>query len=185
MASTSFCAGPVVFLISTRRDKRCLVRPLTENLGHDQITRSPDDSLPPILPPSVSSRPGSRYLVPIFTFQSNHFTQASREREGVSYLYLFGHGRIHHQDGLGRGDDDVGNRGIALGHIWLHQLGRLDMSTCKPSLPSCQQLSGMILTVLEKLPQLVTNYKAQSADALSMGFLFIWLLGDITNLAGI
>ncbi|ROW10417.1 hypothetical protein VMCG_01802 [Cytospora schulzeri] len=34
------------------------------------------------------------------------------------------------------------------------------------------------------LPQLVTNYKAQSADGLSMGFLFIWLLGDITNLAG-
>ncbi|KAI7782736.1 hypothetical protein LA080_012927 [Diaporthe eres] len=31
---------------------------------------------------------------------------------------------------------------------------------------------------------LVTNYKAQSADGLSMGFLFIWLLGDITNLAG-
>lgn len=37
---------------------------------------------------------------------------------------------------------------------------------------------------LPKLPQLVTNYKAQSADGLSMGFLFIWLLGDITNLAG-
>lgn len=36
----------------------------------------------------------------------------------------------------------------------------------------------------KKLPQLVTNYKAQSADGLSMGFLFIWLLGDITNLAG-
>ncbi|KKY36159.1 putative vacuolar membrane pq loop repeat protein [Diaporthe ampelina] len=36
----------------------------------------------------------------------------------------------------------------------------------------------------QKLPQLVTNYKAQSADGLSMGFLFIWLLGDITNLAG-
>lgn len=36
----------------------------------------------------------------------------------------------------------------------------------------------------EKLPQLVTNYKSQSADGLSMSFLFIWLLGDITNLAG-
>ncbi|PSR83825.1 PQ loop repeat-domain-containing protein [Coniella lustricola] len=34
------------------------------------------------------------------------------------------------------------------------------------------------------LPQLIANYKAKSADALSMGFLFIWLLGDITNLAG-
>lgn len=35
-----------------------------------------------------------------------------------------------------------------------------------------------------QLPQLIANYKAQSADALSMGFLVIWLLGDITNLAG-
>ncbi|KAK3330498.1 PQ-loop-domain-containing protein [Apodospora peruviana] len=34
------------------------------------------------------------------------------------------------------------------------------------------------------LPQLITNYKAKSADALSMKFLFIWLLGDIANLSG-
>lgn len=34
------------------------------------------------------------------------------------------------------------------------------------------------------LPQLITNYKSQSADALSMKFLFIWLLGDIANLSG-
>ncbi|KAK4192553.1 PQ loop repeat-domain-containing protein [Podospora australis] len=34
------------------------------------------------------------------------------------------------------------------------------------------------------LPQLITNYKSKSADALSMKFLFIWLLGDISNLSG-
>ncbi|KAF9871869.1 hypothetical protein CkaCkLH20_10501 [Colletotrichum karsti] len=34
------------------------------------------------------------------------------------------------------------------------------------------------------LPQLIANYKAQSADGLSMGFLIIWLLGDVTNLLG-
>ncbi|KAK1967706.1 PQ-loop-domain-containing protein [Colletotrichum sublineola] len=34
------------------------------------------------------------------------------------------------------------------------------------------------------LPQLLTNYKAQSADGLSMGFLIIWLIGDVTNLLG-
>ncbi|KAK4041739.1 putative vacuolar amino acid transporter YPQ1 [Parachaetomium inaequale] len=34
------------------------------------------------------------------------------------------------------------------------------------------------------LPQLITNYKAKSADALSMKFLLIWLLGDICNLSG-
>jgi uncharacterized protein with PQ loop repeat len=34
------------------------------------------------------------------------------------------------------------------------------------------------------LPQLITNYRNQSADALSMKFLFIWLMGDIANLSG-
>ncbi|KAI0476184.1 PQ-loop-domain-containing protein [Xylariaceae sp. FL0804] len=34
------------------------------------------------------------------------------------------------------------------------------------------------------LPQLITNYKAKSADGLSMGFLAIWLFGDVTNLCG-
>jgi solute carrier family 66 (lysosomal lysine-arginine transporter), member 1 len=34
------------------------------------------------------------------------------------------------------------------------------------------------------LPQLVANYKAQSADGLSMAFLVVWLLGDATNLIG-
>lgn len=35
-----------------------------------------------------------------------------------------------------------------------------------------------------QLPQLITNYKAKSADGLSMKFLIIWLLGDIANLSG-
>ncbi|KAI1181136.1 PQ loop repeat-domain-containing protein [Nemania sp. FL0916] len=34
------------------------------------------------------------------------------------------------------------------------------------------------------IPQLITNYKAKSADGLSMGFLAIWLFGDVTNLCG-
>ncbi|KAH6628420.1 PQ loop repeat-domain-containing protein [Chaetomium tenue] len=34
------------------------------------------------------------------------------------------------------------------------------------------------------LPQLITNYKAKSAEALSMKFLLIWLLGDVANLSG-
>lgn len=34
------------------------------------------------------------------------------------------------------------------------------------------------------IPQLLTNYKTKSADGLSMGFLLIWLFGDVTNLAG-
>ncbi|KAK8103760.1 uncharacterized protein PG998_010793 [Apiospora kogelbergensis] len=34
------------------------------------------------------------------------------------------------------------------------------------------------------LPQLLTNYRAQSAEGLSMPFLLIWLFGDIANLGG-
>ncbi|KAK5626877.1 hypothetical protein RRF57_002592 [Xylaria bambusicola] len=34
------------------------------------------------------------------------------------------------------------------------------------------------------IPQLITNYKAKSAEGLSMGFLAIWLFGDMTNLGG-
>ncbi|KAM0325162.1 hypothetical protein ACHAQA_007701 [Verticillium albo-atrum] len=45
-------------------------------------------------------------------------------------------------------------------------------------------LTAWICLLDVQLPQLIANYKAQSADGLSMGFLFIWLLGDATNLAG-
>lgn len=38
--------------------------------------------------------------------------------------------------------------------------------------------------VVLQLPQLITNYKAQSADGLSMAFLFVWLFGDVANLSG-
>ncbi|ATY61229.1 vacuolar membrane PQ loop repeat [Cordyceps militaris] len=34
------------------------------------------------------------------------------------------------------------------------------------------------------LPQMVANYKAKSADGISMAFLVVWMLGDITNLLG-
>lgn len=63
------------------------------------------------------------------------------------------------------------------------------------SSPSCSRLGSLagFLTRSTRheadidaaqLPQLIANYKAQSADGLSMGFLLIWLLGDATNLAG-
>ncbi|KAI0850007.1 PQ-loop-domain-containing protein [Daldinia vernicosa] len=34
------------------------------------------------------------------------------------------------------------------------------------------------------LPQLITNYRAKSADGLSMIFLAVWLFGDLANLSG-
>ncbi|KAI0447270.1 PQ loop repeat-domain-containing protein [Xylaria telfairii] len=43
-----------------------------------------------------------------------------------------------------------------------------------------EALSGIFGSV----PQLITNFKAKSAEGLSMGFLAIWLFGDVTNLSG-
>ena len=34
------------------------------------------------------------------------------------------------------------------------------------------------------LPQLIENYRNGSAEAISLGFIFIWFLGDVCNLAG-
>lgn len=58
------------------------------------------------------------------------------------------------------------------------------------SVPVTEALSGIFgsisLTawICLLIPQLITNYKTKSADGLSMGFLLIWLFGDIANLSG-
>ena len=36
-----------------------------------------------------------------------------------------------------------------------------------------------------QIPQLILNYKTRSADGISLAFLGVWLIGDITNLSGI
>jgi hypothetical protein len=33
-------------------------------------------------------------------------------------------------------------------------------------------------------PQILENYRLKSGEGLSVGFVFVWLLGDIFNLAG-
>jgi hypothetical protein len=35
-----------------------------------------------------------------------------------------------------------------------------------------------------QVPQLIENYKSGSADGISLAFLIVWFIGDITNLAG-
>lgn len=35
-----------------------------------------------------------------------------------------------------------------------------------------------------QVPQLVLNYRTGSADGISLSFLFVWLVGDVTNLSG-
>lgn len=35
-----------------------------------------------------------------------------------------------------------------------------------------------------QIPQLLANYKAKNADGLSMTFLVVWLMGDVSNLVG-
>lgn len=41
-----------------------------------------------------------------------------------------------------------------------------------------------MLTVHQQVPQLIENYKSGSADGISLSFLIVWFIGDITNLAG-
>lgn len=38
--------------------------------------------------------------------------------------------------------------------------------------------------MLLQVPQLILNYKTGSAEGISLAFLTVWLIGDITNLAG-
>ncbi|KND87386.1 putative vacuolar amino acid transporter [Tolypocladium ophioglossoides CBS 100239] len=58
------------------------------------------------------------------------------------------------------------------------------------ALPMGEALSGIFGSISLAawicllLPQLLANYKAQSADGLSMTFLVVWLLGDASNLIG-
>lgn len=44
-------------------------------------------------------------------------------------------------------------------------------------------MPGIFLTRLQ-VPQLIENYKQGSADGISLTFLIVWFIGDITNLAG-
>ena len=63
-------------------------------------------------------------------------------------------------------------------------------ATAQASLPWNEALSGVLgsisLTawICLLVPQLIKNYRAQSGEALSMAFLFVWLLGDLSNLTG-
>ncbi|KAI6782488.1 vacuolar amino acid transporter-like protein [Emericellopsis cladophorae] len=43
---------------------------------------------------------------------------------------------------------------------------------------------SLVAWICVLIPQLFANFKAQSADGLSMAFLIVWLLGDMTNLLG-
>lgn len=71
-------------------------------------------------------------------------------------------------------------QGLAVWSLWQHKFDGVDMPTCE-SRGSSDITSG--LTALQ-LPQLIQNYKSQNAEGLSMAFLFVWLLGDVANLAG-
>jgi hypothetical protein len=54
-----------------------------------------------------------------------------------------------------------------------------------PARGSLYPAAGADITVASpQLPQLIENYKNGRADALSLGFLSAWLVGDIANLIG-
>ncbi|ANB14482.1 Rtc2p [Sugiyamaella lignohabitans] len=44
--------------------------------------------------------------------------------------------------------------------------------------------SSLACWIVLLLPQLIEQWRLKSADGISIGFLIIWLLGDVTNLAG-
>ncbi|KDD72627.1 hypothetical protein H632_c3109p0, partial [Helicosporidium sp. ATCC 50920] len=57
--------------------------------------------------------------------------------------------------------------------------------------PSSRDMTGFVLGLLSigfwivaQVPQMITNYRRQAADALSAWFLAEWLLGDTFNLLG-
>ena len=52
------------------------------------------------------------------------------------------------------------------------------------SLPPPHWSTDQYLRIFLLLPQLVENYQQGSADGISLTFLFIWFVGDVTNLAG-
>lgn len=47
---------------------------------------------------------------------------------------------------------------------------------------ACKSILSM--TDRNQVPQLILNYKSGSADGISLAFLTVWLIGDITNLIG-
>ncbi|RFU76919.1 hypothetical protein TARUN_5332 [Trichoderma arundinaceum] len=57
-------------------------------------------------------------------------------------------------------------------------------------LPLHKAISGifgsisMVAWICVILPQMIVNYRAKSADGLSMPFLAVWMIGDVTNLIG-
>ena len=71
-----------------------------------------------------------------------------------------------------------------------HIIHSLSTTVSSPSLTPREALSGVSGSVslacwlFLLLPQLLENYRNGSADAISLGFIFIWFLGDVCNLWG-
>ncbi|KAI0007403.1 PQ-loop-domain-containing protein, partial [Xylariaceae sp. FL0662B] len=74
-------------------------------------------------------------------------------------------------------------------HILIMKINLADM-TLSRDLSVNEVLSGIFgsisLTawICLLIPQLITNFKAKSAEGLSMAFLAVWLFGDLANLSG-
>ncbi|KAI1278934.1 PQ loop repeat-domain-containing protein [Xylaria sp. FL0933] len=73
----------------------------------------------------------------------------------------------------------IPNSGIQASDIMLSQ--SLSVNEALSGIFGSVSLTAWICLLI---PQLITNYKAKSAEGLSMGFLAIWLFGDVTNLSG-
>ncbi|CCU76632.1 vacuolar membrane PQ loop repeat protein [Blumeria hordei DH14] len=67
---------------------------------------------------------------------------------------------------------------------------QINISSTSEILTTQEALSGIFGSIslatwiFLLVPQLVLNYRTSSADGISLGFLAVWLIGDITNLSG-
>ena len=53
-----------------------------------------------------------------------------------------------------------------------------------PSTHSPLQEARSVRLTLPQVPQLLENYRSKSADGISLAFLLVWFVGDVTNLIG-
>jgi solute carrier family 66 (lysosomal lysine-arginine transporter), member 1 len=72
--------------------------------------------------------------------------------------------------------------------LWVHLAGRLDFPPGTSNHPkekkSNRRRHAETTNGRPQVPQLIENYRQSSADGISLAFLVVWFIGDITNLAG-
>ena len=72
------------------------------------------------------------------------------------------------------------NQRSAIRCLWFYLTSCLDLCSCTRD----HILKTKITDILIQVPQLYTNYISRSAEGISLAFLSVWFIGDLTNLIG-